>query len=44
MADPLRASKVNLLRPYPTGKMRAWRVSRDMGNVRNNRPDLIDPI
>jgi putative SOS response-associated peptidase YedK len=35
---------VDLLRPYPAGEMKAWLVSRDVGNVRNNRPDLIEPI
>jgi hypothetical protein len=22
----------------------AWPVNRDVGNVRNNRPDLVEPI
>ena len=35
---------IDLLRPYPAEKMRAWRIGPDIGNVRNNRPDLIDPI
>ena len=35
---------VDLLRPYPAEKMRAWPVSQRVGNVRNNSPDLIDPI
>lgn len=35
---------VDLLRPYPAEKMRAWPVSQRVGNVRNNGPDLIDPI
>jgi len=26
---------------YPADGMKAWRVSSDVGNVRNNRPDLI---
>jgi hypothetical protein len=25
-----------LLRPYPDDKMRAWKVSNDVGNVKNN--------
>ena len=29
---------VDLLRPYPAEEMKAWRVSNDVGNVRNNRP------
>lgn len=24
--------------------MKIWRVKPDVGNVRNNRPNLIDPI
>ena len=35
---------VDLLRPYPAEGMKAWRVSSDVGNVRNNRPELIEPI
>jgi putative SOS response-associated peptidase YedK len=35
---------VDLLRPYPAEEMKAWPVSRDVGNVRNNRPELIEPI
>jgi putative SOS response-associated peptidase YedK len=35
---------VDLLRPYPAEEMKAWPVSRDVGNVRNNRHELIEPI
>jgi putative SOS response-associated peptidase YedK len=35
---------VDLLRPYPAEDMKAWKVSTDVGNVRNNRPELIDPV
>jgi putative SOS response-associated peptidase YedK len=35
---------VDLLRPYPAEEMKAWKVSTDVGNVRNNRPELIDPV
>jgi putative SOS response-associated peptidase YedK len=35
---------VDLLRPYPAEEMKAWPVSRDVGNVRNNSPGLIEPI
>ncbi|MCW2239621.1 SOS response-associated peptidase [Azospirillum canadense] len=38
--DTLRS----LLRPYPASAMRMWPVSRDVGNVRNDRPDLLDPL
>jgi putative SOS response-associated peptidase YedK len=35
---------VDLLRPYPAEEMKAWKVSFAVGNVRNNRPDLVEPI
>ena len=35
---------VVLLRPYPAEEMNAWRVSSDVGNVRNNSPGLIVPL
>jgi putative SOS response-associated peptidase YedK len=35
---------VDLLRPYPTEEMKAWKVSRDVGNVRNNGPGLVAPV
>ncbi len=35
---------VDLLRPYPTDEMKAWKVSRAVGNVRNNSPGLIVPV
>ena len=33
-----------LMRPYPADQTRLWPVHRDVGNVRNDRPDLIVPI
>jgi putative SOS response-associated peptidase YedK len=35
---------IDLLRPDPADEMKAWKVSSDVGNVRNNRPDLCDPL
>ena len=35
---------VDLLRPYPAEEMKAWKVSRAVGNVRNNSPGLIAPM
>lgn len=35
---------VALMRPYPADQTRLWLVHRDVGNVRNDRPDLIAPI
>src|ERR1700735_2064000 len=33
---------VELLRPFPAEKMRAWPVSDRVGNVRNNDPQLLE--
>lgn len=41
--DPQRPP-LDLLRPYDDELMKVWRVKPDVGNVRNDRPDLIDPI
>jgi len=41
--DPQRPP-VDLLRPYDADLMKIWRVKPDVGNVKNNRPDLIDPL
>lgn len=41
-ADPVRPP-VDLLRPYPAERMRAWPVCDRVGNVRNNDPDLLKP-
>lgn len=35
---------VDLLRPFPAEAMMAWKVGADVGNVRNNRTDLVEPI
>ena len=40
--DPARPP-LDLLRPYPAEKMRAWPVSERVGNVRNNAPELLAP-
>jgi putative SOS response-associated peptidase YedK len=39
--DPARPP-VDLLRPFPAGKMLAWPVSQRVGNVRNNDPQLLE--
>ena len=38
--DPDRPP-IDLLRPYPAEKMRAWPVDNRVGNVRNNDPLLL---
>jgi len=35
---------VDLLKPFPAEEMKAWKVSRAVGDVRNNSPGLIEPI
>ena len=35
---------VDLLRPYPAEEMKAWKVGDAVGNTRNNRPELIEPL
>jgi putative SOS response-associated peptidase YedK len=41
--DPSRLP-VDLLRPFPADEMKAWKVGADVGNVRNNRPELVEQI
>ena len=33
-----------LLVPGTPGVLDAWPVGKDVGNVRNNSPDLVDPV
>jgi putative SOS response-associated peptidase YedK len=33
---------IDLLRPYPAERMKAWPVSDRVGNVRNNEPELLE--
>jgi putative SOS response-associated peptidase YedK len=40
----LQCTPVDLLRPFDPDLIRIWRVKPDVGDVRNDRPDLIDPI
>jgi putative SOS response-associated peptidase YedK len=35
---------VDLLCPYPGEDMKTWEVGADVGNVRNNRPELIEDL
>ena len=35
---------VDLLRPFPAEKMRAWPVTDRVGNVRNNDPELLESL
>jgi putative SOS response-associated peptidase YedK len=42
-ADPAHLP-IDLLRPYPAKKMRSWKVSDRVGNVRNNDSELLAPL
>lgn len=42
-SDPSKPP-VDLLRPYPAEDMAAWKVSKDVGRVGNNQPELCEPI
>ncbi|CAO3357724.1 hypothetical protein [Azospirillum melinis] len=35
---------MGLMRPYPADQTRLWLVHRDVGNMRNDRADLIEPV
>jgi putative SOS response-associated peptidase YedK len=34
----------DLMKPYPPEKMKAWMVGAEVGNVRNNSPELLKPL
>ena len=34
---------IDLLRPFDAEKMTAWKVDKAVGNVKNDRPELIEP-
>jgi putative SOS response-associated peptidase YedK len=35
---------MDLLRPYPAERMTIWPISARVGNLRNNGPDLLEPV
>jgi putative SOS response-associated peptidase YedK len=35
---------IDLLRPFDADKMTAWKVDPQVGNVRNDTPELIEPV
>jgi putative SOS response-associated peptidase YedK len=41
--DPARPP-VDLLRPFDSDKMTAWKVDHAVGNVKNDGAELINPI
>jgi hypothetical protein len=42
-SDPERPP-IDFLRPFDADKMTAWKVDTAVGNVKNDRPELIDQI
>jgi putative SOS response-associated peptidase YedK len=40
--DPVQAP-LDLLRPFPAGRMIAWKVDKAVGNVRNDTAQLLEP-
>ncbi len=35
---------LDLLKPFPAEKMKAWKVGKNVGNTRNNSPELLAPL
>ena len=44
MTDANAEELLLMLRPFPSHLMRAYRVDRGVGNVRNNDPGMLDEI
>jgi putative SOS response-associated peptidase YedK len=43
--EPADADEVGaMLQPYPSKLMRAYRIGSAVGNVRNDSPELIEPL
>ena len=40
---PPERPPIDLLRPFDPEKMTAWKVDKAVGNVKNDRPELIEP-
>jgi putative SOS response-associated peptidase YedK len=40
--EPTERPPFDLLRPFPADEMEAFEVSKDVGNVRNNSPELLN--
>jgi putative SOS response-associated peptidase YedK len=41
--EPTSQLPIDLLRPFPADEMEAFAVSKDVGNVRKNSPELLNP-
>ena len=35
---------IDLIRPFDSDRMKAWRVDRRVNSVRNNEPSLCEPL
>ena len=33
-----------MLRPFPANRMTMWAIGPKIGNVKNDTPDLLDPV
>lgn len=44
LAAPAAQPPIDLLRTFDSDKMTAWKVDRAVGNVKNDRPELIEPL
>jgi putative SOS response-associated peptidase YedK len=42
--SPPQCAAETLLRPYPDKAMAFWAVDRRVGNVKNDSPDLFEPL
>lgn len=42
--DEREQPPLDLLRPYESPQMHAWRVDAAVGNVKNNAPELLQPV
>jgi putative SOS response-associated peptidase YedK len=36
------SSPIDLLRPFPADELEAFEMSKDVGNVKNNSPELLN--
>ena len=43
-AWPTDPDPEHLMKPFPEELMTMWKIGRDVGNPRNNRPDLLDEV
>jgi putative SOS response-associated peptidase YedK len=44
LTAPKGQPPIDLLRPFPAEELKAWKVKKEVGSLRNNSPDLCDEI